>query len=39
MGNLDTRRLLDTRFLDLNQATLETGEPDLLSAIAPASPL
>jgi tRNA 2-thiocytidine biosynthesis protein TtcA len=39
MGNVDTRRLLDTRFLNLAEATVETGEPDLLAAIAPASPL
>jgi tRNA 2-thiocytidine biosynthesis protein TtcA len=37
MGNVDTRRLLDTRFLDLDRATVESGEPDLLTAIAPAS--
>jgi len=36
MGNLDTRRLLDARFLNLDQATVETGEPDLLPLIAPA---
>jgi len=36
MGNLDTRRLLDTRFLSLEGETSEAGEPDLLPLIAPA---
>ena len=39
MGNLDTRRLLDTRFLNLEEVTVESGEPDLLSVIAPAGPV
>ncbi len=33
MGNLDTRRLLDRRFLDLDQVTVEVGEPDLLPVL------
>lgn len=36
MSNLDTRRLLDTRFLALDADTLEPGEPDLLPLLPPA---
>ena len=36
MGNVDTRRLLDARFLDLDQAIVESGEGDLLTTISPA---
>ena len=35
MGNLDTRRLLDTRYLSLEADTVETGEPDLLPIVSP----
>jgi tRNA 2-thiocytidine biosynthesis protein TtcA len=36
MGNVDTRRLLDTRFLGEEPAMVEGGEPDLLPLISPA---
>jgi len=36
MGNLDTARLLDPRYLRLDEQTIEEGEPDLLPVISPA---
>ena len=36
MGKVDTRRLLDTRYLQLDGDTLEAGEPDLLPVLSPA---
>lgn len=36
MGNLDTRRLLDQRFLSLDGDTVESGEPDLLPILSPS---
>lgn len=37
MGNVDTSRLLDTRFLSLDGDTVETGEPDLLPILSPTT--
>ncbi|MBI3666173.1 MAG: PP-loop domain-containing protein [Acidobacteria bacterium] len=34
MGNIDTRRLLDTRFLSLDAETTEAGEPDLIPILS-----